>query len=1474
MAYGTSDDKEIRDITLMDDAALGWGKPPLLGPKHGRKPAYRHWIRRVAASILKEIGAEELPASMGVAGSHLIFMAFDEDKQKDFVKVYPPLDDAMQRRFDKAAAGHKVDHLVTAVGTPPAALDIDQYTSRDVLFEAAFYASFKPISPAALHRRERRVSAKLQEMARSDVDVAQMSKLEPARIDFDGIMRVEIPRVDGSCSISVKDCKEFYLALARLDRRVMRLLYSAHNPIFIGKRAYERTFDVKTLSVALPDQPPYMLDDATINAGDLAFCLASNILEDGALMVEQLPPKAAADVAELFIDVAERLTYEVLTRTWTLYTHSLERVADDYEWASQLHEDVEPLIIEYTSASDEVIDANEIMEEIALLRDGKSNPMRLAESMRDPAYYFQDWGAACTGEPKDEPEQPGLFMQATRSTKAPKRTPKAPAKTSPVNKAKVGKAKASKADIQSQLLTLMGQMQTIRSRIANAIKAGKAQSGINIYKAGLKSLQERASELKAAMTQEPAATQAPATQAPAIKAQVLKTQLLRSGDFNEAIEEMAASLEEGETKFSHGVHHPDIAVLIRSVWKKAAPIMDAGRHKGADIMVPWGTVHDAIVKGANNRTMPPDTLNQLSLDDEKKTRADETAGLFDFHAGGKPKAAARNLKKGVLEALKARHESLGWFMKSAFAGTAKNSIISIEDDKTIAFKAGGVFVRRPLYGAEVFVVPEFGRRPALTWQGVGNIERVMKTSAGNTLIEVSPKGVDSSFRVDISRVLPSHKESQSVESAFDALAKQIPGWTDKDKDSLQSLGLALGRYKDKDWLTGVRSSATEMYMEKLGELMSVDKDSVTLSSVGPAIMDALSSMTATMLLARHAGAGDEANAIFDRYMAIYKPIEDKVMASGYMSRRNFDHERLDDPDLMDFIKGKGQWKHISMVPHSDFDPKVLARLKDYLETSAAGPGLQLSYAASGWGDMTLYSNGRVNLAINADGEHRLFGRHRFGPSFWSDAPAQLDALRGRMALLRKELKEVVDEVSLEPSAEAKEHGVVEASILKQRDGNYLVEYRLQGEGYNRSLFVRSKNATEASSHFYRHFRDKSIAAKARVEADRKAKQETARAKSKKEAAEHRLWLSHIASARLVANAVLSAPAPVKVKSNGINYTVVGNACAFREREFGWVISRWDEANERHTDEFVAVLNTLRDTTGLLQVAHSLWAKGQSHDDVQDQINDLRSNVKLKWPFDTNAPIYHAGLKVAMTEKLIATINRINGSFLIYRGLSNTVKFVPFASALKDMVAAVGHHEPKGITPNPEPINVTDRVAYGIHPNRILIQPVKDIADGVYDKKGRPLADNDKNKRVVKASNSKVDRVKDIVRSAVEAEGATVLEIHIESLRQVIKVIEDDPLLKGIPQEGKGINLRVNDGIVYIFQKDIEGSKEHSAIIGKVLGDSTMSKTWKFFTKDFARLLGRSKALEIVVDDKSVEAPVIFKLDGQRRLVVAPARKLP
>ena len=74
-----------------------------------------------------------------------------------------------------------------------------------------------------------------------------------------------------------------------------------------------------------------------------------------------------------------------------------------------------------------------------------------------------------------------------------------PASAKPVKqtKPKPVKPKAAKPDVQSQLLEVMGQMQTIRERIANAVKAGKAQSGIDVYQAGLEALQERAKALKA-----------------------------------------------------------------------------------------------------------------------------------------------------------------------------------------------------------------------------------------------------------------------------------------------------------------------------------------------------------------------------------------------------------------------------------------------------------------------------------------------------------------------------------------------------------------------------------------------------------------------------------------------------------------------------------------------------------------------------------------------------------------------------------------------------------------------------------------------------------------------------------------------------------------------------------------------------------------------------------------------------------------
>lgn len=48
----------------------------------------------------------------------------------------------------------------------------------------------------------------------------------------------------------------------------------------------------------------------------------------------------------------------------------------------------------------------------------------------------------------------------------------------------------------ADLLEVMAQMQTIRERIASAIKAGKAQSGINIYQGGIKALQRRVKDIK------------------------------------------------------------------------------------------------------------------------------------------------------------------------------------------------------------------------------------------------------------------------------------------------------------------------------------------------------------------------------------------------------------------------------------------------------------------------------------------------------------------------------------------------------------------------------------------------------------------------------------------------------------------------------------------------------------------------------------------------------------------------------------------------------------------------------------------------------------------------------------------------------------------------------------------------------------------------------------------------------------------
>lgn len=52
--------------------------------------------------------------------------------------------------------------------------------------------------------------------------------------------------------------------------------------------------------------------------------------------------------------------------------------------------------------------------------------------------------------------------------------------------------------ISNEMLEVMGQMQVIRSRISNAIAAGKSQSGIEVYQAGLKALQERVKSLKTA----------------------------------------------------------------------------------------------------------------------------------------------------------------------------------------------------------------------------------------------------------------------------------------------------------------------------------------------------------------------------------------------------------------------------------------------------------------------------------------------------------------------------------------------------------------------------------------------------------------------------------------------------------------------------------------------------------------------------------------------------------------------------------------------------------------------------------------------------------------------------------------------------------------------------------------------------------------------------------------------------------------
>lgn len=99
------------------------------------------------------------------------------------------------------------------------------------------------------------------------------------------------------------------------------------------------------------------------------------------------------------------------------------------------------------------------------------------------------------------------FMKAAQqemekqAKKEAKPSPPAAAKKKTAKRAKAPQnAKENKVDTHSQLLALMGQMQVIRERIANAIKVGKAQSGIDVYKAGLNALQERAKALKAAMT--------------------------------------------------------------------------------------------------------------------------------------------------------------------------------------------------------------------------------------------------------------------------------------------------------------------------------------------------------------------------------------------------------------------------------------------------------------------------------------------------------------------------------------------------------------------------------------------------------------------------------------------------------------------------------------------------------------------------------------------------------------------------------------------------------------------------------------------------------------------------------------------------------------------------------------------------------------------------------------------------------------
>ena len=100
-------------------------------------------------------------------------------------------------------------------------------------------------------------------------------------------------------------------------------------------------------------------------------------------------------------------------------------------------------------------------------------------------------------EPKPAPEPPRAAAKPIAEQRPPTalQSPvKAPA---PSDKAVQPKAGLTKADVQGQLLALMGQIQTIRERIANAIEVGKAQSGIDVYKEGLNALQERAKALKA-----------------------------------------------------------------------------------------------------------------------------------------------------------------------------------------------------------------------------------------------------------------------------------------------------------------------------------------------------------------------------------------------------------------------------------------------------------------------------------------------------------------------------------------------------------------------------------------------------------------------------------------------------------------------------------------------------------------------------------------------------------------------------------------------------------------------------------------------------------------------------------------------------------------------------------------------------------------------------------------------------------------